>query len=548
MKKTFITSLLLLTLFSSMGQVVYQHVSNNGIYGLLDELANARIILVNSAIKPYSRMYIAEKLIEAIEKKDQLNKRQIDEIEFYLMDYQIELEESLVYNEKYDLFKSNPSLFTSINPLGVHFKDNLFTASARPIWGINYFFNENGNLYHRWGGVEVNSSVGKNWGFYASLRDNSESGRLGETQYLTQRFGSPYKEDTTGGDYSEMRAGITYSWKWGSIGLVKDHFVWGNNYNGSNILSGRTPSFASIKLHLNPVEWFEFNYIHGWLVSEVVDSTRTYTYKGGNREIFHEKYIAANMFTIKPWKNLNISFGNSIVYSDLGVHPAYLIPFAFYKSIDHTLNSTANNTGQNAQMFFDVSSRQIKNLHLYASAYFDEISISNMWDKEQSSNWFSIKSGIRLSNLIVNNLLLTAEYTRTNPITYKHFNSTTTFESNSYNMGHYLRDNAQDIYFCVGYKPIRGLDISIAYNIAQVGQDYERRSNSADEVRGLPFIEELVWENETVSAKARYEFINNGYLHLEFMTANIRGNVNKYTPEFFHGETNTISLGFNVGF
>ena len=87
---------------------------------------------------------------------------------------------------------------------------------------------------------------------------------------------------------------------------------------------------------------------------------RSYYDSDTPREVYRPKYIAANMFTFTPWKRLNISVGNSIVYSDMNVHPAYLIPVLFYKSVDHTLNQGIDN--QNSQMFFDVSSRQIKHL------------------------------------------------------------------------------------------------------------------------------------------------------------------------------------------
>lgn len=550
MKKLFISVILFFTIIFTYSQAVYEHISNTNIYEFLDELANQQIIEINSVVKPYTRDFIARKLEEAVNKKNLLNNRQKNELDFYLKSFNLELKQKLDYKKKTDIFKKNPLLATALNPLGLFYKDSLFTMSLKPIWGIEYFFNENGNVYHRWGGAETFGYIGKNFGFYANLRDNSESERLVEPEYFTQRQGGPYKDDTTGGDYSEMRGGITYSWKWGSIGLIKDHFVWGSNYNGSNILSGRTPSFAHIKLYLKPVRWFEFNYVHGWLVSGVVDSNRTYNYGSNNREVFHNKYLAANLFTIIPWKNLNVSFGNSIVYSDIGVHPAYLIPFLFYKSVDHTLNDmySGGETGQNAQMFFDISSRQIKNLHLYLSVFIDEIYLSNMFDKEKSSNWISSKFGFRLSNFPVQNITFTTEYTRTNPITYKHFVTTTTFESNSYNLGHYLRDNAQEIYFSIGAKPIRGLHVNLSYTLAQVGKDYPRTCTQGESTKGLPFLEELIWENQTIAAKVSYEFINNGYVFLNFISSDIIGNVNKFTPEFFHGKTNTISTGFNIGF
>lgn len=54
------------TLYS---QEVPQSVSNKGIYEFLDELSNIHIIAINSAVKPYSRLFIALRLKEAEEKK-----------------------------------------------------------------------------------------------------------------------------------------------------------------------------------------------------------------------------------------------------------------------------------------------------------------------------------------------------------------------------------------------------------------------------------------------------------------------------------------------
>ena len=74
-------------------QEVTQSVSNTGIYEFLDELANKQIIEINSAVKPYSRLFISQRLKEAEEKKDQLNPRQQKELDFYLLDFGKELNE-----------------------------------------------------------------------------------------------------------------------------------------------------------------------------------------------------------------------------------------------------------------------------------------------------------------------------------------------------------------------------------------------------------------------------------------------------------------------
>ena len=530
MKKSLFLILFLFLLINVFPQDVFYHISNSSIYEFLDELANMQVISINSAAKPYSRTFIANKLLEANEKKDLLNNRQQKDLAFFLKDFNKELQADKNFDKRIDLF---------------YYKDSLFTFSVNPILGKKYFFNKNGSVYHRWNGAEAFATIGQHWGFYASLRDNHENEILSEDNFLTSRMGANYKGKN---DFSEMRGGITYSWNWGSFGLIKDHFTWGNNYNGSNIFSGRTPSFAHIRLNLKPSAWFEFNYIHGWLISEVVDSTRSYWFRDGNnmtyRKVYHKKFIAANMFTFTPVKRLNLSFGNSIVYTDLDEYPAYLIPVMFYKSIDHTVNSGIDN--QNSQMFFDISSRQIKNIHIYTTFFIDEVAIGRMFNPDEHSNFFSTKAGFRLINFPIQNISFTSEYTKTNALAFQHYVPALTFESNRYNMGHYLKDNAKELYFAVQYKPIRGLIIDMSYLHAQKGPDYTVQGNTGR--LGLPFMDVVEWENKTITFKARYEIINDAFVFAEFINSNITGDVTTYTPSFFHGKTNTVSLGMNFGF
>jgi hypothetical protein len=303
---------------------------------------------------------------------------------------------------------------------------------------------------------------------------------------------------------------------------------------------------------MKPAKWFELNYFHGWLVSMVIDNTRSYYYNVGNttyyRSTYRPKYIAANMFTVTPWKKLNLSFGNSIVYSDMNVYPGYLIPIMFFKAIDHTVNSNIDN--QNSQMFFDFSSMQINKLHLYGTFFIDELKTSRIFDSE-THNFWSMKVGAKESNVLINNLSVNVEYTRTVPITYQHRVPTLTFESNYFNFGHYLRDNSQEIFVSLEYKPIRGLHLKTYYLLAQHGPDYDYDVNGDNPVDTNPFLESVTWQNQTISLKATYEFISNSYLFVEFISSDISGDeeqVELYTPEFFRGDQQTISFGFNFGF
>lgn len=530
MKKLLFSFIIISLNLQNYSQVVYQHVSNTAIYEFLDELASQKIIDINSAIKPYSRIFIAQKLKEAKSKEELLNKRQIADLDFYLKDYNKELMPNKQFKKRLDLF---------------YYKDSLFTLSVNPILGINYLMNDSGKYYHRWSGGELFSYIGKNWGIYASLRDNHETESFAMPNYFTQDMGRGPKSTERGGvDYSEMRGGLTYSNNWLTIALVKDHFVWGNNYHGSNIFSGRTPSFATLKLNIHPVKWFDFNYVHGWLASMVVDSLKTYTYSNGNRLVYRQKSLSANMLTFTPLKKLNVSIGNSIIYSDMN-NIAYAIPFFFYKSLDHS-NVTSNYGGSNAQMFFDISSRQIKYVHLYTSFFIDEISIARMKTDTAQSNFISGKVGMGISNLIPN-VTLIAEYTHSNPIVYKHFISTTTFESSNYNLGHYLRDNSRELFLCVKAKPIKKLQIEFSYIKAEHGKDYDYTGKNRTGL-GLPFIDSVAWKNESIGAKVTYQMINDGFVFFEYTNSNTSGNVEKFTPYFLRGRMKTIVIGLNFGF
>jgi len=343
-----------------------------------------------------------------------------------------------------------------------------------------------------------------------------------------------------------------YSWAWGSVGLVKDRFTWGDNYFGANIFSDKAPSFGQLRLHLHPADWIDFHYLHGWLVSEVIDSSNSYWTGSGTRLTFRPKYLAANLLTFTAWKRLKLSIGNSIVYGDVPVQAAYLIPFFFYKSVDHAMSGAGSNyLGQNSQMFFNISSRQIKYLHLYTSVFIDEVSFSNFFDEEEQSNFFSVKVGAELSNFPLKNVQLLAEYTRNNPLVYRHYIPTATFASNGYGMGHYLGDNAQEIALGLVVKPISKLTARVQWIFAQKGEEYPYtgQAGTSGDGLGLPFLEKYYWQSSELSFSANYQLLNDCYLFGGIKMSNQEGALTEvYSMPYYIGKQTTVNIGANIGF
>jgi hypothetical protein len=555
--KKYLLFFLLVTISSSyiQGQVVYQHVDYTTIYEFLDEMANLKHIELNSAVKPYSRVMIAQKLEELNSKKAELNKRQGQELDFYIKGYRREISPTATidYATKKAFGKNRLKIADRSRRLNLfYYSDSTFMLSFNPILGGQFWHNDSGLVYHRWNGAEMIFYAGKSVGMYASLRDNYLSRSINNPEFISKLTGGGFKNPTYGFtnrdavEYSEMRGGITWNWKWGNVGLVKDHNVWGNNYNGANIFTNHAPSMSQVRLQMKPVKWIELNYFHGWLSSKVTDSSKTQHYGTGTTTVFVPKYIAANFITVRPVKNLYFSIGNSIIYSR-SINAGYVIPVMFYKSLDHTYSTLGN-----SQLFYDLSIRNLKHFHFYSTGFFDDLSIGRLFRSDKLNPW-SIKGGVKVSDLI-DNVSLTFEYTRNNVLTYKHYNPETTFETTKYNFGHYLRDNAQDIFAAISYAPLPRLFIEGSFNLANKGPDYPDNRTEDDPVTGeplilfYPFQSSIIWEKTAYALQVRYEVVHDLIVMMKAEMADIRDETNTYTPSRFQGKQLTIQGMLTFGF
>ncbi len=528
-------------------QYVPADIANRGIYLFLDELASEKVIDLYSLVKPFSRQEIAGKLVAADSSRSVLNARQQAELDFYLRDYRKELNHLAAQppatswlwmdnhgDKRFDLF---------------YYRDSMFRMTVNPILGSDMWVNGNGSFSHWWNGVEAWSYAGK-FGVWASFRDNHESTELTARDFMNQRIGGSNIKIVSGGqrDYWELRGGITYGWKWGHVGLIMGQFSWGENNAGANIFSGRTPAFPRLELSMNPAKWFRFTYVHGALVSEVVDSTLSFytsnAYGTDYREVYHPKYMAANMFTFIPYKGLQLSVGNSIIYDYRYPHLAYLLPVAFYKPVNHTLDARIDN--MNSQLFLALSSRNIRGFHLYGTVFLDEVAADRILN-DTEHNFVSYKAGV--SSAIIPDLTLLAEYTWSNALVFMHNVPTTTFESNRYNLGHYLEDNAKDLYLGMAYRPFRTLQVKAYFNRSLKGPDHTALGTMPR--TGIEPLEPVVWNSTRAGILATMQVVNDLYLRLGYEWRNVTGEqeyLDRWTPDEYHGQTGTLRMGINYGF
>ena len=533
-------------------QNIPENLQYTQIYSFLDELAGDGLIHLNSAVRPYPRNFIAQKLLEAQQQDSLLSRRQRDELGFYLNEFSLERDTvpdnwvEWTNRKTFNLSLAQPS-FHYLTP-----KRN-FKISIKPILGMDVYASKKGAIIKRWYGAEINMDIARHVSIWGSLRDNSWNGlglkseyypstayyspyskqggaKLSRPGYLNDFPAAQYKEaERYGADFSDSKGGISlYSW-WGSISLQRESIVWGDAYHSSVILSGHNPAVPMLSINLRPCRWFEFNWFHAWLVSNVLDSTYYYTEvrNEGAPEVRHYrpagKYMSANMFTFSPIRQLSFSIGNSIVYAERTPQAIYFIPVAFYKSLDHLLTKGLAIENQNSQVFFTINTRNLRHLNLYASVFVDEFSLARWKPSNPQRNLVSWQVGFNLTNWPLRNLSLQAEFMRSNIACYTHSVALTAYTSNSYNMGHYMGDNAQNIYAKLSYKPVRGLYLAFSYTNDTKYRNFNYvRKEISNLISQKPFADRT-WQNDTFAFDALYEVFSGCYATVCFAYNHARG-------------------------
>ena len=565
------------------------------VYDYIDELITDGIVVNQTAVRPYTRNQIADMLVQAQKADSLLSNRQRNELKFYLNEFALENE---LMVDNYIQYTDHRTFSLSLIDPQFSYKslNNMFKFRIRPILGADITGSKKGVLVQRWWGAELQMDIAKHLSVWGSLRDNSWNGNwLNQDYYpsssaringarihygasqampaLSPLAGVQYKEASYGGDFSDSKGGINlYSW-WGSIGIQRESLSWGDAYHSSNILSGRNPAVPMITLQLTPCRWFQFDYFHAWLVSNVIDSTTYYlenTTQGTNalpNYRPYNKFMAANMFTFTPVKQLSISFGNSIVYAEQTIQAAYLIPIAFYKSLDHLLTKGVRTQNQNSQAFASLSLRPVNHLHLYGSFFLDEIKFSRFKPSEPENNPISYLVGFNWSGWSLDGLSLRGEFMRSYIACYTHSIDVLTWESNSYNMGHYMGDNAQSIYGELAYRPVRGLLLKLSYTHDTKYNSYSYlRDNISQTIAQEPF-EQPIYRNQEVRLDGIYEPHPNMYMTLsvgynhaqgfdniktDALPSELLGSaqyyLDRFCPLYYQGKNLTISAAFSFGF
>jgi hypothetical protein len=373
-------------------------------------------------------------------------------------------------------------------------------------------------------GLKTYGYVYDDVGFYFNMVDNKESGKLDTFRMHTPEQGIVHSR--IGDNYFEYNeSDAQFTWQIGSFAfsLEKNVNIWGYGKNGNVIFSNKAPSYPQFKMRVPISNNIDFVYFHGELNSNVIDSSRSYyvIYPNSSftpfRQVDHFKYIAAHQIEISILNGIDLSIGESVIYSDRGPILIYLIPIMFFKS-----GEWYNRDKDNLQMFGSLDLNIIKNTNIYLSLFIDELNTDEIFDPNYSRRQVAFTSGVKFYDLPTMDFDLTIEYTRANPWVYNHKYPATTFTNNGYDLGHWIGQNADDLYLELGYSPMHSLRLALISEAYRKGGKADILYQYSADGGKLQFLYDLQHEEHTIGIIGHYQPIRDVFFKLSARVKKIR--------------------------
>lgn len=538
LRKTFL--LIAIIALASKATAQVNELNSSGVYDYLYRMAEKGLIQWNDYQLPVDRRSISSAIDSLSSIQYKLGKTELKELEFYKQEYAFDHFDSLK-QEKAFFKKDTFNRFRA----GLYEKGDS-KIFVDPLIGLQMLRSGNKTTRLYFSGIRLAGYFGKRWGFNFAFRDNTEKG---DTLTHLSSFAAvegivPTIETQNSVNYSSFNYNIGYRWSNGSLSAGQENLSWGYGIGGNIALSGRVPSFPFIKFDFDPWSWFHFSYFHGWLQSTIIDSARSY-YTGsgisnGTREIYYPKFIAHHSVTVTPLKGLDIALGESIIYSDK-LNFAYLIPINFFKVYDQDNSRYNINAGDNSQIFGLISSRNhIKNTHIYAQVFVDELRASKIFNKRERRNQLGYTLGINRTDIFLHYLTAGLEYSRINPFVYNNLIPTETYTSNTYVLGDWMGNNADRLYLFTQYIPLPKLKIKLWYQKIRKGE----AGTLQQQYYAVPqphFLFKKLFDYKEVGFLANYELINRLMLTMQFNSINIQYANAPSSPQ------NGLRFGFSYG-
>lgn len=524
--------------FVILGQVGYVEISNP-VYQFLERMYLTKTLdEFNNSEIPLTREKIAKYLSEIkLHQKDltEVDKKILDKF-FSEFSFEINGKENLsqlipTYNFDYLLSAKEKYLYSFNDSSDFNFYLNGLLSFKYITKSTNSFIN-NVTLVNF--GLSLRGTFYKNFGFYLKATNGTYLGsrKLAQSE-VDLRYNFKFtkeKQINLGQDYFDFTEGfLMYENDLFNVKIGRDRKNFGYGFT-KVILGNSAPQFDYLSFRLT-YKSFDFSYLHGKLLGEqsiINDSI----YQPVNS--IKDKYFVYHRFGLNITNNLNAGFGEIIIYSDRSYDLAYLNPFNFYKSIEHS-----NQDRDNSMLFFDIKVRPFWGSTIYSNFFIDDLDFGKL-----GTDWYGNKFlfNVGADFLLYNNLpiIYSIQYIKIDPYFYTHHIKSNNYTNYNYNLSNDYQPNSAVLNNNIKITLTEDIELNFRYTYSIHGANvYDDEGQLLINYGGNILDGHRIGDKEYVSFLSgkkemtnefeiygRYEFIKNYFLSFQYLKRDTNNKLN----------------------
>jgi hypothetical protein len=498
------TILILLALNTGAAQALYVPTTND-VYSFLQRMESRGLLPdYRDAARPLSRLTLAAHLQRLALAAEQFTRVDREIFEFYKTEYQFEL---LTLENDPEPSETRWHLFSKTIDRGILNLDINYELGTTSVQGVRRNLRAQGL---RFSGYAFGSMA-----YYFNFVDHRETGKgIDRTKLHSAEPGMvPVRDFPNAFEYDEIDAQMSVRIGPADLMIAKMKNAWGYGPQGSVIFSEKAPSYPLIHLRIPLSKDIDFVYFHADLHSNDTDSLRSYTQTYPNsafavyRTVDKLKYLAAHQIEISLFNGVDVSLGESIVYSDRGPLLIYMVPIMFFKAAEHY-----NRDRDNAQMFGSLDLNVVRDVNARLSLFIDEINTDDFFNGGKSRRQVAFSLGVRTFDLPWKNVEFAVDYARCNPWVYNHKYSAITFTNNGYDLGHWIGQNADLLTLELAFRPMRALRASLHSEVYRKGGMADPSYQYMIDGGNLPFLYGTRHEERSFGLRVKSEPLRDLFL------------------------------------
>jgi hypothetical protein len=194
----------------------------------------------------------------------------------------------------------------------------------------------------------------------------------------------------------------------------------------------------------------------------------TITYPDTSITVSINRYFSAHRIEIKPFRQLDIGFSESVVYGGIGrqIEFYYTNPLTWYHG--EQLNK---GNDDNTFLSFDFTFYPRNGISLYGEFMVDDFQIEKKSKGDDEPNELGYIGGVYITDPIRNsNLDLSFEYTRINNWTYNQGHTWNRYVNDGKIIGHFLGPDRESLYFSIKKWFVWGGWAQLSYERQNIGE------------------------------------------------------------------------------